>query len=213
MAENIRGTITRVGSPRQVMVKGKPILYQSFKVNDVWYSNGTKVPPPEGTLVEFAAEQNDKGYWNVTKAGIRVIEAEEPTRSVASVAVQTAATSHMSKEDYWRRKEERELAKEKYYEDKDRRIELQSCRNSAIELVKILVTPAANGETLIKLPAQAKREAFVTELVETYTQMFVAQNNSGNKNYNENTVEEEEAEERINPVPTDIDSEDDDWDA
>lgn len=181
MAENLRGTIQRVNE-RQHNGRNGVVTYHSFKVNDNWYSTGTKRPPSEGTLIEFAAEQNQKGFWDVTKAGIKVISAGTVTANVGSVAVAGATNSPMSKDDYWRRKEERDLAKEADFAKRDETIQLQSCRNSAIELVKILVDQKDNGEAVLKLPAAAKRVAFIENLVNDYTLKFVEQNKKNNKN-------------------------------
>lgn len=189
MAEHIRGTIQYVPKPREFIKGNKVTEYYSFKVNDIYYSCGSTVPPSEGNLVEFDAEKNAKGYWDVTRAGVRVLQDEEPTQAVASQAVRAASNSTMSKDDYWRRKEDRDAAKEVEWIAKDKRIELQSCRNSAIELVKILVSPNAGGESFIKIPAQAKREAFVAALVDNYTQIFVSENNKKNVQNEENPVE------------------------
>jgi hypothetical protein len=180
MAEQVRGTIQYVPEPRTF----KNSKYYSIKLNDIYYSVGSKQPPEAGTLVEFEAEKNDKGYWNVTKAGLTVVKAEAPSQSVATRAVAAAAVSPMSKDDYWRRKEERDLAKEDEWIAKDKRIELQSCRNSAIELVKLLITPIQTAEgpvAIVKLPGKAKQVEFVEKLVDEYTSKFVSENNKKNE--------------------------------
>jgi hypothetical protein len=183
MAENIRGTVQRTNE-RQIQGRNGPLTMRSFKVNDVWYSNGTKAVPPEGTLVEFAAEKNQRGFWDVTKAGITQVQAGAPMQAVGVQAVQYAANTPMSKDDYWRRKEERDLAKEAEFAARDRRIELQSCRNSALQLVDILLRPIQTkdgAELLVKLPAQNKRVEFVEKLVQQYTDQFVFANNNKNE--------------------------------
>lgn len=194
MAEQIRGTIQQVPKPREFKKGDKVTLYYSIKVNDVYYSAGSKKPPEPGTLVEFWAEQNDKGYWGVTKDGLKVVQAQAPTNNIAAAAVAGASNSVMLKDDYWKRKEDRELAKEASWEAKDKIIQLQSCRNSAIEFVKLLLIPVTNDEgknlgPALKLPAAvAKREAVLFETVKKYTQEFVNDNSilsSENNNKNE----------------------------
>ena len=206
MADHVRGTIQFVPDARTY----KNSKYYSIKVNDIYYSVGSKQPPEAGTLVEFDAEKNEKGYWNVTKAGLTVVKAGEPTQAVAQQAVKAAATSPMSKDDYWRRKEERDLAKEAAFDAKDKRIELQSCRNSAIQLVQILLTPVQTAEgvvNLVKLPAQAKRVEFVEKLVQQYTDQFVSDNNKKNEEASPNVeVSAEASSNSERPVPAVDDS-------
>jgi hypothetical protein len=173
----VRGTIQYVPKPREFRKGNNIIKYYSIKVNDEYYSTGTKFPPAEGTLVEFEAEQNPKGFWDVTKAGLKVVEAGAPTQAVAAQAVTAASKAHMSKDDYWRRKEERDIPRED-------RIDLHGCRNSAIAMVTLLLTPVQTAEgvvNLVKLPAQAKRVEFVEKLVEQYTEQFRAANNKKNE--------------------------------
>jgi hypothetical protein len=195
MADNIRGTIQAIGKPRPNTFKPNSPPYQSFKVNDVWYSNGAKVPPEAGTLVEFAAEQNDKGFWNVTKAGIKVIQAQEPTNNVAAAAVSASRNSTMSKDDYWGNKEKRDLEWQNYQRTQVQPvIQQQAARNAAIEFVKLLCTPLPSEDKdgnikmlpALKLPAAVtKREQVLFEAVKKYTQEFVQENSSEKNNKNE----------------------------
>lgn len=187
MADKIRGTIQMVPKPREFKKGDKITLYYSIKVNDVYYSVGSKRPPEAGTLVEFMAEQNAKGYWDALKDSLTVIQSQTPTNNVSTAAVAAAANSTMSKDDYWKRKEDRDL-------EKDLTIQLQSCRNSAIEFVKLLCTPLpmedkdGNIKTLpaLKLPAAVnKREQVLFEAVKKYTQEFVQENSSEKNNKNE----------------------------
>lgn len=191
MAKRIRGTIRKTNSRQW---NGK--TFHSINVDDVWYSVGLKKPPADGTLVEFEAEQNAKGYWDVTRAGLRVVQADAPTQNVASVAV-AASGKGMSKDDYWTRKEERDI-------EKDKRIERQSCRNSALALIEILVKTES-----LKLPAAAKRVQFLEELVDHYTELFLAQN------YNKKTDEKKNDDEQneVSEEPNDDNATDQgDWD-
>lgn len=187
MADQIRGTIQQVPPPREFVKGNRTTTYWSIKVNNVYYSVGSKKPPEPGALVEFSAEQNAKGYWDVVKDTLRVVQSQAPQTGVSVVAVAAASNSVMSKDDYWRRKEERDLAKEAQYEKKDKIIQLQSCRNSAIEFVKLLITPVGvdkDGQPAValKLPAAvAKREEVLAAAVEKYTQEFVEANNKNNE--------------------------------
>jgi len=225
MADVIRGTIQHVPRPREFAKGNKVTYYYSIKVNDVYYSVGTKKPPAEGTLVEFEAEQNARGYWDVTKAGLRVVSAGVPTSSAGAGAVAAArsapaAGKPLSKDDYWRNKEERDIAKEAALEAKDKIIQLQSCRNSAIEFVKLLLTQVPhedkNGniklEPSLKLPANpAKREAVLFEAVKRYTQEFVEENNNNNKSENKNNNEQPQVEAAAQDVGQTASEDDSEW--
>ncbi len=205
MADVIRGTIQQVPAPREFVGNGgKVTLYYSIKVNDVYYSAGSKKPPEPGTLVEFEAEQKGK-YWNVTKAGVRVIPGGSPTGSVGSAAVTASsgkATGGLTKDGYWNAKEQRDLEWQKHQKEVVQpKIELQAARNAAIEFVKLLITPVGVDKdgaavTALKLGAQNKREAILFEAVQKYTQEFVNSNKSisENKNNNEQDSSPDQAE-------------------
>jgi hypothetical protein len=220
MADIIRGTIQQVPAPREFVGNGgKVTLYYSIKVNDVYYSAGSKKPPEPGTLVEFEAEQKGK-YWNVTKAGIRVIPGGNPTGDVGSAAVAASGSKSaggLTKDGYWNAKEQRDLEWQKHQRDVVQpKIELQAARNAAIEFVKLLITPVGvdkDGSPVValKLGAQNKREAILFEAVQKYTQEFVKSNKSSeNKNTNE---QDQSSEDTSTPqASSEVDSGDEAWD-
>lgn len=148
----------------------------SFQGNDGnWYSLGKKAPPPQGSLVDVEFEIDAKGYNKVKNVLVKQAGSPQGLSNVASItrpAPSSGATSYArpavaanAKDDYWNRKEERDIETQK-------RIELQSCRNSALALIDAMI----KTESLPKLPAQAKREAFLIELLSRYTQQFIAEN-------------------------------------
>lgn len=195
MADVIRGTIQQVPKPREFVKGNQTTLYYSIKVNDVYYSVGSKKPPAEGTLVEFEAEKNARGYWDVTKAGVRIIPAGNPTSNVGNAAVAASGgskTGNLNKEGYWDRKDERDVEWQRHQKEVVQpRIEIQAARNAAIEFVKLLITPVGVDKdgapaVALKLPAAvAKREQVLFEAVQKYTQEFVNSNSSENNNKNE----------------------------
>jgi hypothetical protein len=212
MADAIRGIIQQVPPPREFVKGNQTTTYYSIKVNDVYYSVGSKKPPAQGTLVEFEAEQNAKGYWNVTKAGIRVIPAGAPSSNVGNAAVAassgTKSGKHLSREEYWDRKDERDVAWEKRQREVIQpTIELQAARNAAIEFVKLLIAPVPAEDkdgnpkapvTALKLGAQNKREQILFEAVNKYTEEFfkanqAARNTSENNNKNEQVQSSEDS--------------------
>lgn len=149
----------------------------SFQINGSQDYFGTgKTPPPDvGTMIVFDVSTNNKGYKSAEN--VQTIKAGAPA---TGVSVAGMAIPEMSKDDYWRNKEKRDIEDKaeriKRDDAKQAVIELQSCRNSAIEFVKLLITPVGNGEVGLKLPAQAKREEFLFELVNKYTSDFLAAN-------------------------------------
>lgn len=195
MAEQVRGTIQYVPKPRDFTKGNKVTKYYSIKVNDVYYSVGSTQPPEAGTLVEFEAEQKGE-YWNVTKAGIRVVPAGNPTSNISGAAVSSASKSVMSKDDYWGNKEKRDMEWQHYQRTVVQpKIELQAARNAAIEFVKLLIVevPYENSKGEIqRLPSLklganiAKREEILAAAVEKYTKEFVEQNASNSENNNKN---------------------------
>jgi hypothetical protein len=212
MADVIRGTIQQIPKPREFAKGDRVTLYYSMKVNDVYYSTGTKKPPAEGTLVEFEAEKNARGYWDVTKAGIRVIPGGAPSSDVGNAAVAasvpTKSGKHLSREEYWDRKDQRDVVWEKRQREVIQpTIELQAARNAAIEFVKLLITPVPAEDkdgnpkapvTALKLGAQNKREQILFEAVNKYTEEFfkanqAARNTSENNNKNEQVQSSEDS--------------------
>lgn len=145
--------------------------FYSLKVNGEWYSTGVKRPPAEGTYVEFEYEINGRGYKDV-KGTVNVaggVSKSQPQGTERAVA----GAKFISKDDYWVRREERDLAVQQV-------IQLQAARNAAIEVVKILVAPVVvdgKAEYIVKPPAQAKRKEWVEAMIDELTQKFVEANN------------------------------------
>jgi hypothetical protein len=141
----------------------------SAKANDgSWYSFGKHSPPPEGTLATLEYEMKGE-YKNVKSYTIAQAGAPQTAANVGQIA----KNAQVSKDDYWTRREERDAETQK-------RIQLQASRNSAIALVSAMLQ---NG--IVKLPAEAKREAFVQELLARYTQQFQDETNGKNVETND----------------------------
>ena len=126
-----------------------------------FYRLGSKKPHfSEGDSIQFDVEMKGANAYarNATPWTGGEVSQAQPAAAVAAASPRTA-------DDFWRRKEQRDVETQK-------RIELQSCRNSALELVKLLVSTEA-----LKLPAkQADKVPVVEELVKHYTKYFIDEN-------------------------------------
>jgi hypothetical protein len=159
----------------------------SFQINGSTDYFGTgKMPPPEvGTMVTFDESMKPNGFKEAKNIQI---QNSQPVQSGVKIAASvTDIPVGVSRDDYWRIKDERDVAKQAV-------IELQSCRNSAIELVKLMITPTGDGTAGLKLPAQAKREEFLVALVTKYTYEFLAANHNKEENKNDEARDESAAE-------------------
>lgn len=168
----------------------------ALKGQDGWYSGGfDPLPFVEGETIEFQMAKNSKGYEEVDRSTIRKLVGEE---AVAAQPVAQVAGSgggfrkagfggrpfgkSPEEKDYWAKREARDIQTQK-------RIEIQSCRNSAIALVEVLL---ASGVQAVKLPAkEAAREGVVVEMVKRYTDMFLKENSGEDGQQNEVKAEVE----------------------
>jgi len=133
-----------------------------------FYRLGNKAPSfKEGDSVRFETTQKGQN----TYANNVVPWKEEGVATSGSVStVARSASGPKTSEEFWRNKEQRDVLVQS-------RIELQSCRNSAIELVRLLLQ---SGVEAVKLPAaQAKKEQVVAEMVTKYTLDFLRENKAG----------------------------------
>jgi hypothetical protein len=129
-----------------------------------FYRAGNKKPFfSEGDSVQFDVEM--KGQ-NAYARGVSKWEGQDAVQSAPAIAVSRAVGGNVgTKDDYWLQREKRDVETQK-------RIELQSCRNSAIALVAELLKVEA-----VKLPAkQADKVPVIEELVTHYTKFFIDQN-------------------------------------
>lgn len=129
--------------------------------NDQWYGiKGRATTPKQGQQIEFEAAQNARGYWDADGKTIRVLQdavAEAPT--ARAVARGTAVT----KDDYWKRREDRDVLN-------DQLRNIGAARNTAIAFVDLLAKYEA-----LKLPTkQADREKALLEAVEHYRVEFMS---------------------------------------
>lgn len=123
--------------------------------DETFYRVGKKLYFKQGDAVEFDTNiKNNNTYANNLRPWV-----EGPTSTAAPVS-EVAKSATAAKSDY---------------QATQARIELQSCRNSALELVKLVLQ--VDGVTIpTKKP---DREAVVVEMVNHYTQMYLDQNAAG----------------------------------
>lgn len=129
--------------------------FHSFKINgdDRIFNTGTRKIRgiAEGKFVAFEVEKNQKGYWDVDG---KTVEVKDPP---ANTPQADPTKQYKPDNEYWA--------------TKDKIIELQACRNTAIELTKVLLDKEA-----VKIPAKADKYQIITELVNKLTQEFVSAN-------------------------------------
>lgn len=194
-----------VGTVQAIMSSpGRSATFWRFSVDGDKRSFGLGTKEPKftrGSLVSFIAVKSEKGFWEVD-GQVELLQElpPNPPNSPASTGVGANAAAYspnvagrsgqgnagrngaMSKDDYWSNREARDV-------EKDKTIQLQSCRNSAIEVVKILVQGSSPDERHIKLPAQGKRYDFILSLVDEITQRFVDANDGKKETSEAATVE------------------------
>lgn len=135
---------------------GRTTLY-SFRISteEKWFRTGDTRPSisKNDYISFFYAEKN--GAFNVDVGSIEHLSREEPSqdsRSETGARVVPSGTG-VSKDDYWRRREERDIEKEKDYAKNNLRIQYQSARNAAISVVDLLVR-----DKILKLSDAAKAD-------------------------------------------------------
>lgn len=155
----ISGIVDRVGE--KSMANGRKLYSIKLQNNPTWF--GTKFSHPgvsQGQQVEFEAAQNERGYWDVRPGTIKA-KADAP--AVTGPAVRQTFTN--AKDDYWTRKEERDLV------ENERRHEGAS-RNTAIAFVDLLL----KNNALAVPSKKAELADAILKYVETYKEQFMGVN-------------------------------------
>lgn len=154
----------------------------NIKVDEQWYGCGFNKPAfTEGTMLKFEVIQ--KGKWvNVDQDSLEVL-GEAPLPEKKKTVAYSSQTSNSGKDDYWTRKEERDLKN-----DLDRHI--GATRNTAIAFVDLLVRNEA-----LKLPAakDAKADALF-QAVEYYASLFGSSGSTQAPEQTEDSTENSEGE-------------------
>jgi hypothetical protein len=172
---------------------GNKTLY-SFKLfeDETLYMCGDKaIPAKKGDYVTFDATQNPKGQTIVNTRTLQVKQAEVQTARTGGFVKDTG------KDDYWNKREARDL-------DTQKKIEWQASRNSAIAAANVIL---ANGA--LKMPAkEAGKYEAVLALIDELTARFHAQT------LNVLTDKAPDAAENREQMPTEVEASDDEagWD-
>lgn len=146
----------------------------SFQLNSekgVFYRTGNDKPSVEqGNFVVFeGAPGNKPNSVNVKAYNINVKQGEQTATGVSAGVVATGNTK--SNDSPVSPNEDRRYETKADREARNTRIELQSCRNSALEFVKILLSKDA-----IKFPAKGDAVAILEGALDHYTKQFVEEN-------------------------------------
>lgn len=99
--------------------------YFSIKVGENWYGVGKKTPPcNEGSYIKFESTSRtvgDRTYYDADMSTLEQVAAPVATPEKSEVA------ASLSKDDYWTRKEERDVVTQT-------KISFQGARNAAIQV-------------------------------------------------------------------------------
>lgn len=174
----ISGVVSKVNARPMQGAKGPYTLYSfALQGQQGWHSLGFDLHGvSEGQSVSFELRKNARGYDEVDPESIKILEGQVVSNGSAAAVAKAPYSpkkvwntkSGGKKDEYWDNRELRDIETQK-------RIELQSCRNSALQFVDILVKTDA-----LKFPAkQADRVGHLEDLLAHYTQMFLDQNSKG----------------------------------
>ena len=147
MTETVKGVVEVISN------RGKAY---NIKVDGNWYGFGFESPGfEEGTVVEFDVKANGK-WKNVDNDTLKVLG-----KSTAPKKEAAETYSGGNREDYWSKKEERDVVVQ-------RQICYQASRNSALSFMTLLMEAGA-----VKMPTkQADKVAVMEEVLNHYTVMF-----------------------------------------
>lgn len=148
----------------------------SFQLNNVraYFRLGTTPPKFEkGAYVEFQGQADAKGNVKVALDSIVIKDSSvakeqgglKGFRSAVQSSPSQSSNKEMTSTDFWGDKAIRDIETQK-------RIEIQSCRNSALQFITILLAQEA-----LSIPAKAKNKThLLEELLEHYLVEFKERN-------------------------------------
>ena len=128
----------------------------------------------KGDRIQFEVEQRGQ-FKNVKPGTLKLWEGRgDPEPNVVRIA---QSASPVSRDDYWKQKEVRDIEREKRYdkreEEKQRRITFEAARKQAMEYVSLLAQ--TESLWLKKVDKPADRQSYIEALVNDLTRKFYAQ--------------------------------------
>jgi hypothetical protein len=182
----MQGVVQRISGKQ---INGTTLYSFTLSGQDGWIGTGSKKPPKEGTSIKFDVKINKRGYTEVD-GGIEIITDGEPgpapstsEMGKASGAVTRAnGSGGGSQGAYWDRKEARDI-------HNDAMRELGATRNTALTIIDLGLK-----YEVFKLPAAAKREEFLWNLIDKYTSKLMgkgAESDNGDSPVENSSKQEE----------------------
>lgn len=186
----VQGVVQKIGDRQW---NGKTFYSFALSGQDGWYGLGLKRPPSIGTSVKFSEKTNSKGFKEVD-GSIEIVSdaAAAPAASVAGTVSAGAKTGGGGQAAYWDRKEARDIAN-------DAARELGASRNTALTIIDLAIK-----NEVIKLPAAAKREEFLWNVLDRYTAKLMGRTGEAENTHNS-------APDKQPPEPITTDPEADNW--
>ena len=155
----------QLGTIKKILTKdwGNKTLYSVvLNETDKIYGLGAfRIKAKPGDSIKFESTVNAKGYPEINTKTLEVTENKEATHVGVTAQSAVRGSNGLSKDDYWGRKELRDLRQ-------DELREIGATRNTAVEWIKFLMEKEA-----LKLPVKvADREASLNALLDDYVNKF-----------------------------------------
>lgn len=147
-----------IGKGYVTLVSGKDFrgtMLYSFRVGteDKFFRTGsTNSQLNKNDYIEFSYIEKN-GSYNVDVGSIKHIAREESSSGSSGAQATGSVQRDLTKDDYWRRREDADVAKYKESQANSLRIQYQSARNAAISVVDVLIR-----DKILKLSDAAKAD-------------------------------------------------------
>lgn len=180
---DVYGTVQRLTSRKA----GRGYAHNVQMDDGQWYGHGFKQPNfGEGAEISFDVEYNGQ-YANIIVESVQVMSPGQPAQQQQggnnwqgngnyrsnngggqrSSANRTKSMGGLSKDDYWKNREKRDIIVQK-------QIQYQSARNSAIEVIKAGIDAGAISLPAAKAKAFDALRALVDEVTDEYNEATTA---------------------------------------